>query len=183
MALYVFIFVIAAFGIVWYGIVMYYGFLILMGLLSLTFVEYDPTEEKEQTEQWLLKAVISGIFFVLVALYFWMSSFPHGWSNLRSSYYAEYKAGKLTQESAIFKYRSDYLDPLAAMNLRDPQQAIDTAIAQAQSPQVQTIFSGAQISTASQLHQAITQIQTMNDSTQTKGVTYNPAIDRDVEAI
>ena len=47
------------------------------------------------------------------------SAFPHGWNNFKSAYYNEYKYGTLTQEESIFAYRSDYLLPIATMNLEN----------------------------------------------------------------
>ena len=50
------------------------------------------------------------------------SSFPHGWENLKSAYYNEYKYNILSQEESIFAYRSDYLVPIATLNLKDPSK-------------------------------------------------------------
>ena len=53
------------------------------------------------------------------------SSFPHGWNNLKSAYYNEYKYNVLSQEESIFAYRSDYLVPIATLNLKDPSKVFD----------------------------------------------------------
>lgn len=47
------------------------------------------------------------------------SVFPHGWSNLRSAYYNEYKYNILSQEESIFAYRSDYLKAIATLNVKN----------------------------------------------------------------
>ena len=46
MGIYAFLFVIAAFGIVWYGIVVYFGFFLIMGYSIDTILSYSD-EEKE----------------------------------------------------------------------------------------------------------------------------------------
>lgn len=47
------------------------------------------------------------------------SAFPHGWNNLKSAYYNEYKYNILSQEESIFAYRRDYITPISALNLKD----------------------------------------------------------------
>ena len=46
--IYAFIFMISAFGIVWYGILIYYSFFVLIGLSVSTFTTYDETDEKNE---------------------------------------------------------------------------------------------------------------------------------------
>lgn len=157
LSLYLFIYVIAAFGIVWYGIVMYFCFLLLIGLASSSFAEYDEHDEKNY-ESFMLKISLSMIVFGTVAYYFVQSSFPHSWNNLRQAYYPEFKAGQLTDEAAIFKYRSDYLDPIAYMNLNNPEELVRSLLASVKNPKLKDFFAKQNIIRPSDLHNVISAI-------------------------
>lgn len=104
MGVYGFIFMISAFGIVWYGIVVYFGFFAIIGLGATLFNNYTPGEEKNE-DLISVKLTLAVIFFILIGVYFLRSVFPHGWNNLRSAYYNEYKYNVLSQDEAIFAYR------------------------------------------------------------------------------
>lgn len=119
-AFYSFIFVISAFGIVWYGIAVYFCFLVLIGFSALSFTTYTDDEEKNE---WLMtvKILLSLALFIVVNTYFIRSTFPHGWNNLRQSSFTTFKAGKIDQETAIFESHPDYLETIAALNLKDPK--------------------------------------------------------------
>lgn len=94
-----------------------------MGYSALTFINEDehPSKKDENTKN----LTIATILFIFIATYFLRSAFPHGWNNLRSAYYNEYKYNTLTQEESIFAYRSDYLVPIATMNLKDISKIFD----------------------------------------------------------
>jgi hypothetical protein len=122
MGIYAFLFVVSAFGIVWYGILMYFGFFLIIWFSAYSFTHYS---EEEQLDQDVIgyKLTLSAVLFIFIATYFVRSSFPHAWNNLKSAYYNEYKYNTLTQEESIFLYRSDYLLPIATMNLKNPNLA------------------------------------------------------------
>ena len=115
---------ISAFGIVWYGILVYFGFFVIIGLALTPILEYTKEEEHDDEHMNLLLTCAS-IVFILISVYFVRSSFPHGWNNLKSAYYNEYKYHTLSQEESIFAYRSDYLIPIATMNLHDTKKIFD----------------------------------------------------------
>jgi prolipoprotein diacylglyceryltransferase len=81
MSFYVFIFIIAAYGIVWYGIVMYFSFLlsILIGASYITKYKEKGGESKEN----IIHFFGSIVFLTIVSVYFFTSAIPHGWNNLR----------------------------------------------------------------------------------------------------
>lgn len=138
MGIYAFLFMIAAFGIVWYGIIVYFGFFLIMGYSASRFLGQSDEDSEEEKS---LNITIASIVFISIAIYFVHSAFPHGWNNLRSAYYNEYKYNTLTQEESIFAYRSDYLVPLATMNLRDTTKIFDGLAGKMQSPQMKEFFS------------------------------------------
>ena len=132
-ALYSFIFAISAFGIVWYGIAVYFSFLILAGLSALTFISYTDEEEKNESLM-TIKILLSILFFIVISTYFIRSSFPHGWNNLRQSGFPTFKAGLVDQESAIFESHPDYLSVLAELNLSDVSKTIHDAVVKINNP-------------------------------------------------
>lgn len=122
---YGFLFLISAFGIVWYGVFVYFLFLVLIGLASLSFVTYSETEENDDTLG--VKIMLSILFFIFIFVYILRSAFPHGWNNLTSAGMNEYKYNKLNQNESIFTYRNDYVTPIATMNLVDPNAVVKRA--------------------------------------------------------
>jgi hypothetical protein len=119
---YGFIFLISAFWIVWYWILVYFIFFALIGLLSNSFNRLEETDSQNKnlvTTKWLLALFL----FVCIWLYIVKTAVPHAWTNLRSAWSAanEYKYHILDQEEALFSYRSDYFIPIATLNLRDTQ--------------------------------------------------------------
>jgi hypothetical protein len=116
--IYGFLFLLSAFGIVWYGIFVYFIFFALIGLLSRTFTNYDD-EDKKDENLFAIKSTLSILLFIFIALYFVRTAIPHAWTNLRSAGFNEYKYNILDQESTLFAYRADYLAPIASMNLKD----------------------------------------------------------------
>ncbi len=116
--IYGFLFLISAFGIVWYGVFVYFLFLVLIGLASHTFVSYNEREDNEDLIG--IKVTLSILFFLFIFVYIIRSAFPHGWNNLVNSGMNEFKYNKLDQNESIFTYRTDYVTSIAAMNVVDP---------------------------------------------------------------
>lgn len=124
MGVYGFIFMISAFGIVWYGIFIYFGFFIIMGLAANRFEKYSHIDELDE-DIMSGKLTLAFILFIFIGVYFIRSVFPHGWNNLRAAYYNEYKYNILTQDEAIFAYRADYIAPISTMNLASSETIIE----------------------------------------------------------
>jgi hypothetical protein len=135
--IYGFLFLISAFGIVWYGVFVYFLFLALFGLLALTFVVIEPKDDEDTIG---VKTTISLIFFLFILVYIVRSAFPHGWSNLTTAGMNEYKYEKLNQNQSIFTYRSDYITPIATMNTVDPHAITLRSAALAESKTLKSIL-------------------------------------------
>ena len=133
MGIYGFLFIIAAFWIVWYGIIVYFAFFLIMGYSALSFITHEDNEDDSEV---ISKFTLSVILFIFIATYFIRSAFPHWWNNLKSAYYNEYKYNTLTQEESIFAYRSDYLVPIATMNLKSIPKIFDSIENEMKSPQM-----------------------------------------------
>ncbi len=121
---YGFLFLISAFGIVWYGVFVYFLFLALIGLASLAFVTYIDWDSEDMLG---IKVTLSLLFFLFIIVYVIRSAFPHGWNNLTQSGMNEYKYNKIDQNESIFTYRSDYITPIATLNVVDPQAVVKRA--------------------------------------------------------
>jgi hypothetical protein len=134
---YGFLFLISAFGIVWYGVFVYFLFLALFGLVALTFIVIDPADDEDTIG---VKTTISIIFFLFILIYIVRSAFPHGWSNLTTAGMNEYKYKKLDQNQSIFTYRSDYITPIATMNTIDPHAIVVRSAALAESKTMKSIL-------------------------------------------
>lgn len=139
LGVYGFLFWISAFGIVWYGILVYFLFFVLIGLAAMNFVAYDDTEAKDD-DYMSIKITLTAIFAIFILTYFIRSSIPHGWNNLKEASYNEFKYNVLNQEEAIFAYRQDYVTPISTMNIGDLPGLIESIKKQAASEQLKKLF-------------------------------------------
>ena len=152
--IYGFLFLISAFGIVWYGVFVYFLFLSLIGLASLAFTSYRSEDNEDMLG---IKVTLSFLFFLLIFVYIIRSAFPHGWNNLMSAGMNEYKYNKLDQNESIFTYRSDYITPIATMNTVDPQAIVVRAGSLAKSVAMQKILTPERLASMkpADLHQVL----------------------------
>lgn len=128
LSMYVLLFVVSAFGIVWYGIFMYFGFLALMAL-SVNL----PGASERQT------VYIGSLISLIILPYFIISVIPHAWANVPKDS-LEYKIGKTTEFESIFAGRPEYLKVLSKLNLRNPS-LVNTEIRNTSSnPDIKKIF-------------------------------------------
>lgn len=111
---YVFLWDISAFWIVWYGILMYFVF-ILMILGVLKSLEHVNDEENYR--------IVSYIVLFVVWTYVFISAIPHGLKNIKTAGYHEYKLGYNTEEASIMKFHRDYLPILWELNIDESQKA------------------------------------------------------------
>ena len=144
LGIYGFLFWISAFGIVWYGILVYFLFLALIGLASMRFTSYTEAEENDDDLMYT-KITLTAIFAIFILAYFIRSSFPHGWANLQEASYNEFKYNILNQEESIFAYRQDYVKPIATMNLADVPAVIKDVQSKATSKDLKELFTSGKI--------------------------------------
>jgi hypothetical protein len=79
---YAFIFVISAYGIVWYGIAVYALMFFLSVLALITINTVDKLKEDTGTT---VRFIGSVVLLVMMSIYFFSSSFPHGFNNLQGA--------------------------------------------------------------------------------------------------
>lgn len=98
---------------------MYFNFLLIIAICSYYLSNYNfDTSEKELS----IKFLWSLILLLSVFIYFFNSSFPHWFTNLRDSSYGEYKTGKIWVDESIFAYHPDYLKTLFELNIKKEKQ-------------------------------------------------------------
>ncbi|MFK7780632.1 MAG: hypothetical protein QM490_05890, partial [Candidatus Gracilibacteria bacterium] len=111
---YVFLWTISAFGIVWYGIIMYFSFLLSIAIGVYYLSSYtDEDSEKE----FYIKGFGSLILILIVLIYIVNSVFPHSFKNLKGAGYDKYKMGQITTTDASFLYHPEYLKILFHTNI------------------------------------------------------------------
>jgi hypothetical protein len=55
----------------------------------------------------------------MVSMYFFNSAFPHGFANLKSSAFENYKTNTTDNYTSIFDSHSDYYDALTYLNIKE----------------------------------------------------------------
>ncbi len=116
---YIFLWTISAFWIVWYGIAMYY-ILFLMLWIGIYYV--SSYSEDEDFKSIFFKFFGSIVVIIIVSIYFFQSSFPHGFNNLKSASYITFKANRIDNYSAIFEAQPNYYDILLELNIKKEKQ-------------------------------------------------------------
>lgn len=113
-SVYTFLWLISAFWIVWYGITMYFSFLLMIWLGAFFITNYKETDEENI---YLFKLLGAVAFMSVVVLYFINSLIPYTFNNLKNASYEEFKTWQLTQAASIFAYHSDYKKILFTLNI------------------------------------------------------------------
>lgn len=114
-SIYTFLWMISSFWIVWYGITMYFSFLLMILLSGYSIINYYQYEENQK--DYFVKMFISFIFFSIFLIYVFNSIIPNTFNNLKTAWYDQYKAGQVGSDEAIFAYHNDYLDILYTLNI------------------------------------------------------------------
>lgn len=86
--------------------------------------EYNP--EKGESKENTIRFFGSIIFLCMTSSYFFMSSIPHSWANLKAVGFNDFKNGSLSQEEGIFSAHPDYFTILADLNIESQQKVFDT---------------------------------------------------------
>lgn len=147
------LFWVSSFGIVWYGILIYFLFLVIIFAgMRLIDRELDILMGDRLHLMTSASVMLIGFFVFVVAI-------PHAWTNIKASSYVEYKIGAITSEAATFAYRGGYLEVLSRLNVADQKKAITTIIAGARSEQIKETITRYQPQTLSELDAVLTEIE------------------------
>ena len=171
--MYVFVFLISAFGIVWYGIVMYFTFL-LMATIAAYQMETDATygldapdpaaiDPKRPVSPWSDELRLIGGFVILfvVGTFFVRSTLLDGLYNLVTASDIPFKAGQLNQEQGVFSEHPDYFTILSVTNLTDPDAITKSTMANIAQPKLREIVTSFMAGDTSlpRLEELLTEIQ------------------------
>ncbi len=111
---YTFLWNISSFWVVWYGIVMYFSFLITLAIWLYYLTSYD--DEKKEKE-FYIKLFWSLMFSIIVIIYIWNSIIPHSFINLKNAWYQDYKIWKVSTIDAPYRYNKENLKILFYLNI------------------------------------------------------------------
>lgn len=164
---YVFLWTISAFGIVWYGVVMYYSILFAFSIALYYLCDNDDTQEfKVQFFQFFGSVVV----FWIISTYFFLSTFPHGFNNLKESSYSHFKAGMYNNYIAIFEAQPTYYNVLVELNIQKEKQPelVDYIISKTNNPQIKEVFSQNNISDLIALNEALKQLSNLENPENTQ---------------
>mgnify|MGYP006939811575 CR=1 FL=1 len=116
---YTFLWTISAFGIVWYGITMYFNFLLMIAIGLYYLSCYKETDSEKEKQVKMFGSIIA---FLIIVIYIFNSVFPHSFNNLKSASYKEYKLGDLTTAEASYLYHPEYLPILFELNIAEDKR-------------------------------------------------------------
>ncbi len=112
-AIYMFLWAISAFGIVWYGIVMYFNMLFMIAI-CLYYVSVYNFEHIKKTKVHLLWSVT---ILMIICIWIFSSVMPHSFKNIKAASYTQFKTWHITTVNAPFLYHRDYAAILFALNI------------------------------------------------------------------
>ena len=132
---YIFLWSIAAFGIVWYGIVMYFCLLLMIAiwLHNISSYKFDDSNKKKT-----IKFFWTIIAFTVFLIWFLFSVFPHSFNNLKNAGYPYYKQSKMTADELVFAYHTDYFKILLSLNI-DKDKREDFLLSKISDEQLKTM--------------------------------------------
>ncbi len=111
---YTFLWSISAFWIVWYWVTMYYWFLLILALWLKQVSSYSYDEEFKITT---FKFFGSLITFLLIIFYFFNSSYPHWFNNIKNASYVSFKSWTVKPYTSIFNSHENYFRVLFELNI------------------------------------------------------------------
>lgn len=85
------------------------------------------------------KKTIIGIFVILISIYPIFSALSHSFKNLASADYDMFKYNTVSQDSAIFLYKSDYLKNLIELNIADKSTVAAETIAEIEKSSIKNL--------------------------------------------
>ena len=116
---YTFLWAISAFWVVWYGIVMYFSFLLAIWICIYYISSYnDSDSDIKKLNKILWTSAVSLVFLI----YIFFSVLPHTFSNLKKAWYNKFKVWEITASSAPYLYHKEYLKILYSLNIAEDKK-------------------------------------------------------------
>jgi uncharacterized membrane protein YfhO len=117
---------------------MYFSFILAIIIGAWYMSEYRKDEGESNRN--FLHFFGAIVFFCIAGAYFFISSVPHGWANLKAAGFNEFKNGSVTQEEGIFGSHPDYFTILATLNIDSQKKVLDTTMASIKNPTLKKIL-------------------------------------------
>lgn len=118
LGIYGLLFWISAFGIVWYGIVIYFLMIIT---IAIGIDNYNNIDDEN-----FYKNIFITIFFVgAIGIYFFFSSLLHTTRNISTAWYNEYKYNKFPKFTTIFLYKNYFFDSIVKLNVNNSDKILE----------------------------------------------------------
>ena len=119
---YIFLWSISAFWIVWYGIAMYYSLLLAIAIWIHYIVSYS---DKDSDKEIFFRFFGSLVIIFIIFTYFFSSTIPSWFNNIKSSWYANFKSWITDKYTTIFSTHVHYFDVLSELNIsRDKKEEL-----------------------------------------------------------
>lgn len=136
-ALYGLIFWVSSFGIVWYGVVIYFFFLIIIALCLHSFNTISHTDDEDTI---FTKHIVIIITIITLIPYMTLSVFSHGVNNLKNANYDIYKFFGTSQDTTIFMYKQEYFTPILELNIKNPDHITQETLEKIQNSSIKNIL-------------------------------------------
>jgi len=117
---YYFLWMISAFGVVWYGILMYGA---LFTLFTLAYYQLTEVRGKYTQKEKNKMLSLSFLVFCIPAFFLLYSGIPYFLNTTKNAGAVEYKLGKYSENKSLFLSHSDYLPILFALNIDDTKKS------------------------------------------------------------
>jgi hypothetical protein len=130
LCVYILLFALAAFGIVWYGILLYFGILCVISLgLHMLF-----------RDERILPSIASALLIGAVFFpYFIGTVLVQAWNNIPADL-PEYRQGEVSEYESIFLSRPEYIPLLATLNLTSTEALVEEIRSQAVNPELRVLL-------------------------------------------
>lgn len=145
------LFWVSSFGIVWYGILIYFLFLVVI-FAGMRLIDREIDEIIGDRLNLMSSASV-----ILIGVFVFMAAIPHAWTNIQNSGFVDYKMGSITSEAASF--RPGYLETLSRLNIADEKKAVDTIISSARHIQIKEAIARYQPQNLSTLEGVLTELE------------------------
>lgn len=160
---YIFLWTVSAFWIVWYGIAMYYSLLFMLWIGIYYVSSYS---ENEDSKNIFFKFFWSIVVLLIVSVYFFQSSFPHGFINLKQASYAQFKAGEYNNYIAIFEAQPTYYNILVELNIKKDkhQELQENILSHTNNQKLKDIIANNKIDNLVSLNQVLTELSNIENT-------------------
>lgn len=161
---YVFLWTISAFWIVWYGIIIYYNLLFAFWIWIYYISSYS---ENSDFKEKFFKFLGSIVVLFIVWVYFFNSSFPHWFNNLKNSWYSTFKYWITDNYTTIFESHPDYFDILVELNIsKDSQKSLfENIVSKIKNQNLIQVLNNNNINNLLSLNQALKEISNLKNET------------------